>query len=77
MNATHVSAKGNISAVGNVHGDNINVTGDITLINGDCADEFDVDPVDAEPVVPGTVGRGWRWVGGLGEDGNLRRSARR
>ena len=68
VNSTHVSATGNISAVGNVNATNMNVAQDIKLSNMDCAEEFDIDPVGAEHVVPGTVVV-------VGDDGNLRRSS--
>ena len=55
VNTTHVIAQGNISALGNVNARNMNVTGDITLTGGDCAEEFDVDATCAQHVAPGTV----------------------
>jgi hypothetical protein len=55
VNTTHVSAQGNISALGNVNAGNMNVIGDIRLENSDCAEEFEVDPACAQHVAPGTV----------------------
>ncbi|HEY8766183.1 MAG TPA: hypothetical protein VIP09_02795 [Dehalococcoidia bacterium] len=67
VNTTHVIAQGNISALGNVNAGNVNVTGDITLENADCAEEFDVDTTCAQHVGPGTVVV-------LGDEGCLRHS---
>src|SRR5437588_6348070 len=55
MNTKHVVAQGNISAIGNVNAHNMNVTGDILLANGDCAEEFDVGIGSAQSLAPGTV----------------------
>ena len=67
VNTTHVVAQGNISAVGNVNAGNMNVTGDITLAGGDCAEEFEVDATCAQHVAPGTVVV-------FGDEGRLRHS---
>jgi hypothetical protein len=56
VNTTHVIAEGNISALGNVNADgSVNVRGDVVLLGGDCAEEFDVAPGAADNVLPGTV----------------------
>jgi len=55
MNTKHLVAQGNISAIGNVNAHNMNVTGDILLANGDCAEEFDVGIGSAQSLAPGTV----------------------
>jgi len=67
LNTTHVRAQGNISALGNVNARDMNVTGDIKLVNADCAEEFDVEATCAQEVAPGTVVI-------LGDDGCIGRS---
>jgi hypothetical protein len=68
VHTTHVIAQGNISALGNLNADgSVNVRGDVVLLGGDCAEEFDVAPGCADDVRPGTVVV-------LSDDGALRQS---